>query len=70
MPFNDYSGCFSHCCKNCTKRFVGCHSKCEDYAKAKIDYEKQKEFIKKNRAVKIIKSDFNKVALIWRGDKK
>lgn len=28
-------------CKNCTKRYIGCHSACEDY----------KEFVEKNKAV-------------------
>ena len=30
-------------CKGCTNRSVGCHSYCEDYAKAKTNYEEEKE---------------------------
>lgn len=30
-------------CKGCTNRAVGCHSYCEDYNRAKADYEEEKE---------------------------
>lgn len=30
-------------CKGCTNRAVGCHTYCEDYNKAKANYEKEKE---------------------------
>ena len=29
-------------CKDCTSRYVGCHSKCEDYANFKAEREKAK----------------------------
>lgn len=30
-------------CKYCNNRAMNCHSYCEDYNKAKADYEKEKE---------------------------
>lgn len=31
------------CCKECKKRYMGCHSKCEDYLAAKAENERIKE---------------------------
>lgn len=31
-------------CKNCKHRAMNCHSYCDDYNRAKVDYEKEKEF--------------------------
>lgn len=31
-------------CKNCVHREIGCHSYCEDYNRAKADYEEEKEY--------------------------
>lgn len=39
-------------CKDCTKRFAGCHSTCEDYQKEKQTFDEQK---KENRK-KIVRS--------------
>lgn len=35
------------CCKNCTKREVGCHGKCEAYIKECAEYQRCKDEIKK-----------------------
>lgn len=32
-----------HCCKDCTRREVGCHSSCEEYLQEKADYNKRKD---------------------------
>lgn len=37
------------CCQNCTKRYVGCHSKCEDYKQYKIENEKKKKYVNDSR---------------------
>lgn len=33
-------------CKDCEKRFLGCHSNCEDYKNFLIEREKRKEMKK------------------------
>lgn len=33
-------------CKNCTDRYVGCHSTCEDYKKFQEENEKAKKAIR------------------------
>lgn len=38
-------------CKDCTKRYLGCHSECEEYADYKTVRAKQNEQLKKDRAV-------------------
>lgn len=30
-------------CKDCKKRYVGCHGKCEDYAAYRAELDKQRE---------------------------
>ena len=49
-------------CKNCKNRAAGCHSYCDDYNKAKINYEKEKEYEQRLRNVDdfIIKSTIRK----------
>lgn len=32
-----------YCCKDCTKRCVGCHSVCEDYIAQKAKHDKLRE---------------------------
>ena len=34
-------------CKDCTRRYVGCHAECEDFAIAKAKHEKAKTERKK-----------------------
>lgn len=34
-------------CRNCTKRNIGCHAGCKDYADYKAELEKQREYTKK-----------------------
>ena len=36
-------------CKDCTKRHVGCHSNCEDYAEQRRQIEETKEKIHKGK---------------------
>ena len=31
------------CCKDCTKRYVGCHSKCDSYLKEKQAWDAARE---------------------------
>lgn len=40
-----------HNCKDCQKRFVGCHSSCESYLKARAEFEAEKKKIEKNKKV-------------------
>ena len=35
------------CCEHCSYRFVGCHSKCEQYLKEKAEYDQEKKKIDK-----------------------
>ena len=35
------------CCFRCEKRQPGCHSSCEDYLRAKAEYEKNRELLRK-----------------------
>ena len=37
-------------CKDCQKRFVGCHSQCKDYQKYREELDKMNEIARKNRA--------------------
>lgn len=43
MGFNGYKTP----CKNCTKRFVGCHATCEEYIKARKKLDEKNEMIRK-----------------------
>lgn len=58
--FNSQGGSFSHCCKGCTKRFVGCHSTCKDYKDAKEDNEKRKQWERDNETPYLRPIDFNR----------
>lgn len=31
------------CCKDCTKRHIGCHASCEDYIKQKTELDRIRE---------------------------
>lgn len=35
------------CCKDCKERYVGCHSKCQQYIKERDEYEALKKIIAK-----------------------
>ena len=37
------------CCKNCTKRCIGCHSVCEEYIAEKEALEVKKQLIRKKK---------------------
>ena len=36
-------------CKDCTDRYVGCHSNCEKYLSEKAEYERLRDLIKERR---------------------
>lgn len=38
------------CCRTCTERYVGCHSKCEKYIKECEEWEQWKADVKQARA--------------------
>lgn len=40
-------------CKDCQKRYVGCHSECEEYQAFRKDYEEQKEKRKQEKLLPI-----------------
>lgn len=37
------------CCKNCTERYLGCHSECEQYKKEKEEVVRVRELARKNK---------------------
>ena len=39
-------------CRGCTKRYPGCHSKCEDYIKARAEYDEWREAERKDAAAR------------------
>ncbi len=38
-------------CKNCTKRFVGCHSTCKEYNSERNAYIKQRDEIREKKSL-------------------
>lgn len=38
----------NNCCKDCSRRHVGCHADCADYIAAKAELEKIKEQMQKD----------------------
>ena len=48
----------SFTCKDCKDRYVGCHSKCENYKKQKELHEKRKQEYKDNTNPVITKCSF------------
>lgn len=59
--FNTFSGSFTRCCKDCTRRYVGCHSECKQYMEAKNEHEKRKQWEKEHEAPYLRAIDFNKL---------
>lgn len=39
-------------CKNCTKRKVGCHDRCEEYQRFKVEMREWQEYMDKIRSDK------------------
>lgn len=37
------------CCKDCTQRYIGCHSDCERYNKEKSDNDKYKAIVQSHK---------------------
>lgn len=59
------------CCKDCTKRYVGCHSKCKDYKQFKIENEKKRKYINESRdATNQIAYSFKKSSTYYCKNKK
>lgn len=47
--WKDFGGKVGMACRECTERYVGCHSTCEAYLQAKEAFDDYKSIIKKNR---------------------
>lgn len=58
------------CCKDCTKRYIGCHSNCDDYLKEKKAIEEQKRIAKEDKNYIISQNDFNISAYSYRRNKR
>lgn len=58
--FNGRTCDFSYCCRNCQKRFVGCHSTCEEYKEAKAKFEEKKKWEKEHATFVPNPVDFNR----------
>ena len=41
------------CCRDCPKRYVGCHSECEEYLQAKEEREKKRLKIRQEKDLEI-----------------
>ena len=54
--------CVCEKCKNCTERFVGCHSQCEDY---KIGKEKHNAEVSAKRKEKYFSQVLRKSVSYW-----
>ena len=39
-------------CRGCAKRYPGCHSKCEDYIRARAEYDAWREAERKDAAAR------------------
>ena len=48
------------CCKDCKKRYLGCHDRCEQYQKEKTDLKKEKEYNKQTRGRPLSNNDFDR----------
>jgi hypothetical protein len=46
-------------CKGCEKRYMGCHSKCEDYAKMLEETKAKREAIQEEQRIKRIADDYS-----------
>lgn len=46
------------CCRDCTKRSIGCHSNCKDYISATIKAKEQQEIERANMVPHINKNSF------------
>ena len=49
---------FFECCHHCTKRFLGCHDVCPEYAGARAEFEAYKAFDKAHKASPPAKTDY------------
>lgn len=52
-------------CKNCAKRYIGCHSECEDYIKDKIAHDAQQAHIKEQKKSYRLYRDY-KASRMWK----
>lgn len=46
-------------CKNCEKRFVGCHATCETYNQVKKKREEQAKIIRKEKYIDCMVDSYN-----------
>lgn len=53
------------CCRNCVppERHIGCHGTCEKYKKERIELEKEKEDLKRQKLYELHDSDFNQIGI-------
>lgn len=54
------------CPPECPDRTPGCHGTCEGYKKRKADYERRKEYIKKNREYSAYAASVAKKIYRWK----
>ena len=52
----------NRCCKGCEKRYVGCHSTCEEYKeyRKEMDEQKQNKHLKREIEVYLIQQSLKK----------
>ena len=56
-------------CKDCRKRFIGCHSTCESYKKQKEMHDKMLKEDKNKRVRQLYNSDFEMLACMHKARK-
>ena len=60
MKWIDFNSKYNKSCKNCTKRHVGCHSKCDNYKEEKALRTKERQGLineHKNQVLNIYKEN-------------
>lgn len=50
-----------YCCKDCTKRYLGCHDKCEEYQRQSKEHKERKEKVAKEMGL----NGPSKKAKVW-----
>ena len=48
------------CCADCSKRYVGCHGKCEEYLKQRAEYEAERDALYEMRRKKAVTYEYTK----------
>ncbi len=57
-------------CKNCDKRHIGCHSKCEDYAEQRRVIEERNEKVKAEKIKERVLNDLEYARITYAKKKK